>query len=168
MRIIDAHAHLGLDPVFDVDFTEPELVEGQQANGIDITLVQPATVHDLETVRSQHDAVADLTRRYRGRFYGIACPDPHLPEFETEARRCIEELGFVALKLHTFGHAANPVGVNGKRVFGVAQKLGVPVMVHTGVGIPWAAPSLLRPIAEDHTDLKICLLYTSPSPRDRS
>ena len=27
MKIIDAHAHLGYDPVFDVDFTEKELLE---------------------------------------------------------------------------------------------------------------------------------------------
>ncbi len=159
MRIVDAHAHLGLDPVFDVDFTEVELVEGQEANGIHVTLVQPATVHDLQTVRSQHHAVAELAQRYEGRFYGIACPNPHLPEFETEARRCIEELGFVALKLHPFGHAANPLGKHGRQVFELAEELGVPVMSHTGAGIPWAAPSLLRPIAQEHPSLRIVVAH---------
>ncbi|MDO8684920.1 MAG: amidohydrolase family protein [Armatimonadota bacterium] len=159
--IIDAHAHLGYDEVFDVDFPESELIESQETNGIDITLVQPPTVHDLAGLRRHHDTVADLVRRYPGRFYGIACPNPHLPgdEYETESRRCIEELGFVALKLHPFGHAVNPGGKHGRRVFEVAETLGVPVMVHSGAGIPWAAPSLLRPIAVEHPNLKIVLAH---------
>ena len=161
MKVIDAHAHLGLDPVFDDDFQERDLVRSQETNGIDITLVQPPTVHDLAGVRECHNAVADLARRYAGRFYGIACPNPHLPgdEFEMEARRCIEELRFVAVKLHPFGHAVNPVGAHGRRFFEVAERLGVPVMVHTGAGIPWAAPSLLRPVAEDRPNLRIVLAH---------
>ena len=126
-----------------------------------MTLVQPPTVHDLEGVRRFHDGVADLARRYPGRFYGIACPNPHLPgtQYEDEATRCVEELGFVGLKLHPFGHATNPLGTHGLRVFEVGEKLGVPVMVHTGAGIPWAAPSLLRPIADKHPGLKIVVAH---------
>ncbi len=161
MRVIDVHAHLGLDPVFDVDFTEQSLLDAQESNGIDLTLVQPPTVHDLEGVRRCHDAVADLAKRYPGRFRGIACPNPHLPgtQFEDEVRRCVEELGFVGLKLHPFGHATNPLGTHGRRVFGVGKKLGVPVMVHTGPGVPWTLPSLLRPIAEEHPGLKIVVAH---------
>jgi len=161
MRIVDAHAHLGLDPVFDVDFTEQSLLDSQELNGIDVTLVQPPTVHTLEEVRQCHDAVADLARRYPGRFRGIACPNPHLPgtQFEDEVRRCIEELGFVGLKLHPFGHATNPLGTHGRRVFETARKLGVPVMVHTGPGIPWTLPSLLFPIARDNPDLRIVVAH---------
>ncbi|MDH7601719.1 MAG: amidohydrolase family protein [Armatimonadota bacterium] len=161
MRIIDAHAHLGKDPVFDVDFTEESLLEAQESNGINITLVQPPTVHDLEGVRQCHDAIADLSRRFPGRFYGICCPNPHLPgtQFQDEVRRCIEELGFVALKLHPFGHAVNPLGTDGKKVFETASRLGIPVMVHTGPGIPWTLPSLLRPVAEDYPNLKIVVAH---------
>ena len=161
MRIIDSHAHLGFDPVFDVDFTEQSLLDAQESNGIDVTLVQPPTVHDLEGVRRCHDAVADLARRLPGRFRGIACPNPHLrgSQFEDEVRRCVEELGFVGLKLHPFGHATNPLGAHGLRVFEVGEKLGVPVMVHTGPGIPWTLPSLLRPIAEKHPALKIVVAH---------
>ena len=161
MRTIDAHAHLGFDPVFDVDFTEQSLLDSQQSNRIDVTLVQPPTVHDLEGVRRCHDAVADLARRFPGRFRGIACPNPHLPgsQFEDEVRRCAEELGFVGLKLHPFGHATNPLGSHGLRVFEAGERLGVPVMVHTGPGIPWTLPSLLRPIAEAHPELKIVVAH---------
>jgi uncharacterized protein len=161
MKTIDAHAHLGYDEVFDVDFSEAELLGSQKTNGIDVTLVQPPTVHDLAGVQRHHDLVADLCLRHPVRFYGIACPNPHLPEdeYETEVTRCVKELGFVGLKLHPFGHAANPGGRHGRRVFRVAKKLGVPLMIHTGAGIPWAAPSLIRPMAMEHPDLKIILAH---------
>lgn len=159
--IIDAHAHLGFDEIFDDDFTEAALLEYQQQNGIDVTLVQPATVHDLAAVRAQHDVIADLVRRYPGRFYGIANPNPHLPgdAYAREVTRCIAELGFVGIKVHPLAHAVNPLGRHGRRAFALAAELGVPVMVHTGNGLPWAAPSLLAPLAESHPQLNIILAH---------
>jgi predicted TIM-barrel fold metal-dependent hydrolase len=159
--IVDAHAHLGLDEVFDEDFTEAALLASQREHGITATLVQPATVHNLSGVQRQHDAVADLVRRYPGRFYGVANPNPHLPgdEYEREVRRCVEDLGFKALKLHPLAHAVNPTGRHGLRVFDVAVALRIPLIVHTGVGIPWAAPALLEPLATAHPELKIVLAH---------
>ena len=37
VKIVDAHAHLGLDEVFDEDFTAEELIAAQKQCGIDIT-----------------------------------------------------------------------------------------------------------------------------------
>ena len=100
-------------------------------------------------------------RAYPGRFRGLANPNPHLPEqaYAREVRRCVEELHFVGLKVHPFAHAVNPLGQHGRRVFAVAEWLGVPVMVHTGAGIPWAAPSLLAPAAEAHPTLSIVVAH---------
>lgn len=159
--IVDAHAHLGYDFIFDEDFRAEALLEGQEANGIDVTLVQPGTAHDLATVQRYHDAIAELARGHPGHFRGIANPNPHLPgdDYEVEVRRCIEDLGFVGIKMHPTAHAVNPVGKHGRRVFAVAHSLGVPVMVHTGAGIPWSAPSLLGPIAEEYPDLPIVIAH---------
>jgi hypothetical protein len=155
--IIDAHAHLGFDEVFDHDFTEADLVAGQEANGIAASLVQPGTCHALEGVRRQHDAIADLGSRQPGRFFGIANPNPHLParEYDAEVRRCVEGMGFLGVKIHPAAHAMNPLGRAAGHVFALAREMGLPVMVHTGAGIPWAAPSLLGPVAAAHADLKI-------------
>jgi hypothetical protein len=159
--IVDAHAHLGLDEVFDEDFTEAALVDGQKANGIDASLVQPGTCHDLAGVQRQHDAIADAAARHPGRLFGIANPNPHLAdaEYEAEVRRCVERLHFVGLKIHPFGHAVNPLGRHGRRAFALAAGLDIPVIVHTGAGIPWAAPSLLAPVAEAHPDLRIVVAH---------
>ena len=159
--IVDAHAHLGYDEIYDHDFTEAALVEGQARDGIDMTLVQPATVHDEGSARRYHDAIADLAARYPGRFRGIANPNPHLPgdAYERELRRCRDDLGFVGLKLHPAAHAVNPIGRHGRRAFALAEDLGWPVIVHTGAGIPWAAPALLEAISAAQPSLKIVVAH---------
>jgi len=159
--IIDTHAHLGKDKVFDEEFGEEELIEAQKRNGINITIVQPATVNSIEDVKKQHDRIFELCKRYPGRFYGMANPNPHLPEniYEVELRRCISKLKFVGVKLQPFAHAVNPLGHDGRKVFSLAAKLRVPVMVHTGSGIPWSEPSLLHPIAEEYSTVKIIVAH---------
>jgi uncharacterized protein len=159
--IVDAHAHLGHDQVFDVEFTELELLQSQEANGIDVTLVQPASAHDLETVQRYHDAIADLAARHPRRFRGIANPNPHLTgdQYACELDRCVCELGFVGVKLHPTAHALNPLGCAGRTAFELIHALGVPAMVHTGSGIPWAAPSLLGPVARKYPEMPIVVAH---------
>ena len=160
--IVDAHAHLGFDEIFDVDFTAAELLACQQQNEIAVTLVQPAAVHDLPTVQQYHDAIADLARRYPGHYYGIANPNPHLPgdDYAREIRRCINELGFRGIKIHPTAHAVNPLGRHGRRVFEIAAEMHVPVIIHTGAGIPWSAPSLLASAADSDPELPIILAHS--------
>ncbi len=162
MRIIDAHAHLGFDEVFDGLFTREELLDSQQDCGVNTTIVQPATVVGLEGVRVQHDAVAALAAEFPGRFAGMACVNPHLPEaaYFEEARRCIKELGFVGLKLHTQAHAVNPNTSAGRLVFESARELGVPVMIHTGTGLPWAAPAMALPMTREYPTVKVVLAHS--------
>lgn len=159
--IIDVHAHLGLDCVFDEDFTLEEQLEKHAAYGIASTILQPASCHDLPTVRAQHDRIAAAAAAYPGRFYGMANPNPHLPDavYEAEVRRCVEELGFVGIKIHTFAHAVHPAGRDGRQVFSLARKLGVPVMVHTGAGIPFANPTNLIGVARDYPDVHIVMAH---------
>lgn len=159
--IIDVHSHLGWDEIFDEDFTARDLIEAQRLHGIDITIVQPSLVHDLKSVQKLHDNIAELCRAYPSRFYGMANPNPHLPgdEYEQELKRCVWELGFVGVKIHTLAHAVNPAGRHGRRVLDLADELGIPVMVHTGAGIPWAAPSLLAPLAEAHPKVKVVVAH---------
>lgn len=161
MAIVDVHAHLGQDQIFEHEFTREALLAGQAANGIDATLVQPASVVDLATVRAQHDAVAELAGEHPGRIFGMACPNPRLPEgdYFGEVRRCVRELGFVGLKLHTLAHAVNPGSGAGRRAFEAARAFGVPLMIHTGAGLPWAAPGLALPAARDYPDVRVVLAH---------
>ena len=160
--IIDVHAHLGLDRTFDELFTEAELWEKVEKYNVDITILQPGTVHTVAEVIDQHDVIADLCRRHPGKFVGMANPNPHLraAEYEKELTRCVEELGFVGVKIHPAAHGVNPSGKDGLHVFEVARGLNIPVMVHTGTGIPFACPAVAIPIAEQFPDVPIVLAHS--------
>jgi predicted TIM-barrel fold metal-dependent hydrolase len=160
--IIDVHAHLGYDCVFEEDFTAEELLIAQEENGIDITIVQPGTAVDLATVQQQHDDIAELCARHAGRFYGMANPNPHLPsdQYRSELARCVRDLGFVGVKIHPLAHALATNSQPGRLVFEAARELGIPVAVHTGPGVPFALPSLVWPMARQFPDLSIAMFHS--------
>jgi uncharacterized protein len=162
MPVVDVHAHLGEDQIFEYEFTREDLLHGQLGNGVAATIVQPASVADLGTVRAQHDAIAGLAAEFPGRFFGMAGPNPRLPEADYfgEVRRCVRELGFVGLKLHTLAHATSPISRAGRRAFEAARALGVPLMIHTGSGIPWAAPALITGMAREFADVRIVMAHS--------
>lgn len=159
--IIDVHAHVGNDCVFDEVFTIEEQLDKHREYLISKTIVQPGSCHDIDSVREQHNTISQMGLQYPGQYYGMANPSPHLPDivYEREVRRCIEELGFVGIKIHTAAHAVNPNGSAGRKVFMLAKKLVVPVMVHTGAGIPFANPSNLIQTAQDFTEVNIIMAH---------
>lgn len=159
--IIDVHSHLGWDYVFDEAFTKEEQLTKHKQFAVTQTILQPASCHDLESVREQHNAIAAMTIEFPGEFYGMSNPNPHLRDdlYEDEVRRCIEQLGFVGIKLHTFAHAVHPASRDGLKVFKLARKLNVPVMIHTGAGIPFANPSNLIPVAEEFSDVNMVIAH---------
>jgi predicted TIM-barrel fold metal-dependent hydrolase len=156
--IIDAHSHLGWSNIFSLGVTESQLLETMTANEIDAGLVMPAAGSDPKTT---HDLISDLCGRYPGRFFGIASMTPLTGTeiYREEATRCIRELGFKAIKLHPLAHAVSPVFPVADIVFEMAQELGVPVMVHTGTGAPFALPSLLIRRARQFPSLTIVLAH---------
>jgi uncharacterized protein len=162
MRIIDVHTHLGFDPVFDVDFTREELAEELTSKGVDALVTQPGTALDIDQARAQHDAIAAFATDFPGRVYGMANPSPHLATntYRAELARCVRELGFVGVKINTFAHSVGVGLTSGRRVLDAARELGIPVMIHTGAGAPWALPTNLLPIAREYSDLKIVMAHS--------
>ncbi len=159
--IIDVHVHLGWDYTFDEDFTREELLEKMHLYDVDVQIVQPGTCHTLAQVQAQHDAIARLCREYPGRFYGMANPSPHLSEgeYRAEIARCVGELGFVGIKLHPLAHGVSPASQAGRRAFAAAREHGVPLMVHTGAGTPFAGPVQLISLAQEYADVKIIMAH---------
>jgi predicted TIM-barrel fold metal-dependent hydrolase len=147
--LIDAHQHLGDCRVFDMDVPEGELLAAAERHGLDRMLVMPFPgARDPVAV---HDRIARMSEATAGRVRGIVNLSPHQEHaaFAAEAERCVSGLGFVALKLHTLGHAVEPSSADGRIVFAEAARLGVPVMVHTGgAGWPFASPSHVLPLAQ--------------------
>jgi predicted TIM-barrel fold metal-dependent hydrolase len=160
--IIDVHSHLGWDHTFDREFTEAALLRKHEDCGVDTSIVQPGTCHDLPGVRQQHDAIARLAQAHPGQFYGMANPSPHLPaeEYEAELDRCVRDLGFLAVKLHPLAHGCAPGSRDGRKVFQRANEIGIPVMVHTGPGIPFANPANIIPLSQEFPRLRIILAHS--------
>ncbi len=114
-----------------------------QIYGIDGGLVQPSLPRPyIEDTRAIHDRIHRFTLDTRRRWWGMASIEPHFhsDDYDAEAERCVKELNFVGIKLTPIGHACNPSSRDGMHVFEVCRGLDVPLMIHTGNGIPFADP----------------------------
>lgn len=158
-KIIDTHAHLGECCVFGMVSTEEDIIRRMDENGVDATIVQPYP--GAKDFLKQHDEIATLCKKYPGRFFGLASLSPHIgrDRYQREVERCIKELGFVGVKLHTIGHGVNPLSEDGDLVFETAHDFGIPAMVHTGAGIPFSLPALCIPAAQKYPGLNIILAH---------
>lgn len=160
--IIDSHVHLGQDVVFDEVQTEQELLYWHQRCGIDGAIIQPFIPRPyIEDTAAIHNRIAAFCRSQQAAYFGMVSINPHLrpDDFFTEATRCVEELGFVAIKLTPIAHAAHPASEDGRRVFEAAARLNVPIMVHTGAGIPFADPAALFDVAAEYRTVPIILAH---------
>jgi uncharacterized protein len=160
MPIIDSHCHLGSCTVFDLDVSEEALLKAMDANRIDAAIVQPfpGAPHPAEV----HDRIAELAAKHPGRFFGLASVNPHSDEqsYRAEVRRCVRQLGFVGVKLHTIGHSVGPFSRAARLVFTTARELGVAVDIHTGPGVPFGLPSLFMPLAKEFADVPLVLAHS--------
>lgn len=160
--IVDAHAHLGEDVVFDEVCTEEELIEWHDRYGVAQMIVQPFIPRSyLEAHRAIHDRIAALCRTYPGRVYGMASIHPHFSraDYMAEAERCVREMGFVGLKMTPIAHAVRPDSKDGRMVFDAARALDVPLMIHTGSGAPFADPAGLEGVLPDYPDVPVILAH---------
>ena len=159
MKIIDSHTHLGECQIYGGVVTENDLISRMDANKVGVSIVQPFP-GELKPERC-HDRIAELARQHPGRFFGMVHMNPHLGRevYGREAIRCLRDLKFVALKIHTAGHAVFPNSSIASMVAEVAQDHGVPVMIHTGSGVPFALPSLVIPLAKSFPSVTFILAH---------
>ncbi|MGA8100630.1 MAG: amidohydrolase family protein, partial [Candidatus Acidiferrales bacterium] len=113
VRVVDAHAHLGGCCVFGITTTEEDLMRRIEESEIDVTIVQPYP-GNKQPIKA-HDQIAELCAKYPGRFLGLASLSPHgdHDSYTREVERCVRDLKFVGLKLHTIGHGVSPLSEDG-------------------------------------------------------
>jgi predicted TIM-barrel fold metal-dependent hydrolase len=160
--IIDAHCHLGTDVVFDMETNEQDLLECCRSNGIDGGIVQPFIGRPyISETKKIHNRIKNLCLENSNRFWGMASINPHFTarDYDEEAERCICDLGFVGIKITPIAHAVNMDSKDSFHVFEVAKKLNVPVMVHTGMGIPFSDPAALYPPVKKFGDVSIVIAH---------
>jgi len=160
--IIDVHAHLGHDYVFDEEQNEQELLDVYKENRIDRAIIQPFICRPyIEDTINAHNRIFKLCKNHPGRFWGMISIQPHFrPEdYKKEAKRCARQLGFVGIKIATIAHAVNPSGKDGFHVFEVAKMLNLPVMIHTGIGTPFADPISAWKVIETFSEVKTVIAH---------
>jgi len=160
MVIVDVHGHLGPCTVFDISAPEDEVIRTMDENGIDVAILQPYP--GAPDAIAVHNEIAELAKKHPGRIFGVCSVNPRFlgkEKYFAEVERCIKDLGFLGVKLHTVGHAVSPVSEIGGWVFEAADKFGVPIQVHTGTGIPFALASACIPRAMQYPDLPIVIVH---------
>ena len=162
--IIDVHAHLGTDVVFDEQMDEEGLNSAYEAHGIDGAIVQPYLPRIyMEDHMEIHDRIHRMTQNIgTGRkYWGMASINPHFrPEdYDREAQRCINDLGFVAIKITPIGHATHPSSKDAMHVWEICRSLGVPLMIHTGAGVPFSDPISVEKALESFPDVPCILAH---------
>lgn len=160
--IIDAHAHLGHDYVFDEESSEQELIRYYDKYKVDGAIIQPFINRPyIKDTRQIHNRIFKFCSRFSGRFWGMASINPHFSpgDYEKEAKRCVKELGFVGVKITPIAHAVHPASRDGIHAFEVARELGIPMMVHTGSGAPFADPISLVEVLQSFRDVKTILAH---------
>lgn len=159
MRIIDAHMHLGEDLMFNTDDSEEVLLKMMDANGIDALVLQPGIV--ARDQRRAHERIRDFAARYPGRVFGLACFSPYMDEdaYEKSLRWAVKELGFKGVKIHPNAFCMAPSHPAAEKIFRLASEFDIPVMIHTGNGLPNALPSLCVPVARKYSRVRIVLAH---------
>lgn len=157
--VVDIHAHLGRSHSTGVVTTARDLLAVIDAYELNAAMVMPQPTDPAAF--ALHADIAALGKQYPGTVFGIVLLDPRQPEatYQATAERLVVGEGFVALKLHTFGHDIAPDDEVSEKVFRVARRLGRPVMVHTGLGGPHTLPDRVRPVARAFSDVPIVLCH---------
>ena len=132
LAVVDAHAHLGPFPMIHAPFADAAgLLASMDRIGIRLTCVSSSYAICAD-YRRGNDEVAAVVRTHPDRFAGYAVINPHYPEdIERELTRCLDGLGFWAVKLHPAIHQYPPDGPAYHRVYAWMNERGGVVLSHT-------------------------------------
>ena len=155
--IIDSHCHVGMCRVFGAQQDVNQLFLSMERHGVDRAIVQPfpGSMNPTE----DHSLIGRMDHK---KIRGIASMSPHrdAAEYRAEIQRCAQELGFVGVKLHTIGHSISPLSPDARLVFETAADLSIPVMIHTGPGVPFAEPAAWIPLSREFSDTKVVFAHS--------
>ncbi|MDD5018147.1 MAG: amidohydrolase family protein [Eubacteriales bacterium] len=162
--IIDSHAHIGDDVVFDEIITEEDLLSVYSEYDVSGAIIQPMITRPyIEEVQNAHDRIFEFLQNNKDRkYWGMISMNPLFrdEDFLKECKRCKNDLGFVGIKIATQAYGVSPAKRNGFRVFEVADELNLPVMIHTGSGMPMSDPVQILPAARNFPKVNIIIAHS--------
>jgi uncharacterized protein len=159
LRIFDTHTHVGRGLHHGRRYSADQLLAAMDEFGVDRSLVIPFPV--VEDTRAAHDEIGRAVKTHPARLVGAACVYPYVgrDKYRDEVKRCVEELGFRALKLQPQFQPLDPLLEVGDFVYETAVEFDLPLIIHTGSGVPYALPSLYVIPARRFPEAKIVLAH---------
>lgn len=112
-----------------------------------------------------NDEVADYANKHDDKVVGFASVNPNEARAEKELRRCIKKLGLKGLKLGPIYQNFNPASRTAMKIFGLAEKLEIPIVIHQGTTfvragpLKYANPVQLEDAAIKFPDLKMVIAH---------
>jgi len=158
-RIFDAHGHLGLwEPVYCPVGTIDETIAS-----MDRFNIEKFAISDFLAIGSDYHGgntrVGEAVKKYPDRITGYAVYNPNYEsKMEDEMKRCFDELGMTAIKLHCGTHSASVEDRRYRKAFAFANERHAPVLVH---GSPSAG--FLRELLSVHPNLHFILAHVGGS-----
>jgi predicted TIM-barrel fold metal-dependent hydrolase len=165
--VVNGHHHLGnedgeTDRTFEWSESVEQVIDAMNESQVDATILQPLGGETDESVSEVHDQIYKASQDYPGRIFGTAAVNPHLgTEFvHEEVTRCVQELDFKFVKLHTLAWGVDPTSDIAYDVYDACVENDVPVMVHTGPhGMPFSVPGMYMDPADDYPELDIIFAH---------
>ena len=131
--VIDCHAHLNHRSRATWEEDDRKLIEAADKLGIDqlcCSILTPKRPTTAAGFCECNQWTAEGMRRFPGRVLGYCYVDPGCgPEALDEIRRCIEDRGFIGVKLYNEHVCTEPVVYP---IVELAIELGVPILHHAG------------------------------------
>ncbi len=117
--------------------------------------------------KSENEWVANLAKNHSDLFIPFFAVDPNKGKLASrEIQDAVSKFGIRGLKIHPYVAEMYPNDKRAYPVYEEAQKLGIPILFHSGPGpvgtaIKWAHPDYFDDVALDFPDLKIILAHFS-------
>jgi predicted TIM-barrel fold metal-dependent hydrolase len=155
-RVVDGHGHLGYYHNTRIIPTDAEAM----IRVMDRVGVEKICVSSFLSIgpdcKAGNDMVADAINKSPDRFIGYGVVNPNRPqEIDSELRRCFENLGMRAIKLHPVTHQVPIDGSAYQRVFDFAANQHLPILSHD-----WGKPAFLDRLASDYPDISFIIAHT--------
>jgi predicted TIM-barrel fold metal-dependent hydrolase len=137
-----------------------QLLMSMEKAHVDRSVVIPFPV--IENCVTAHDLIGKAVRKNADRLVGCVYVYPltDARNFRLEVRRCVEEYGFRAIKYQPQYQPLNLLSPASDYFFETALEFKLPVICHTGPGVPAALPSLFMMPAKKFPDLPIILAHS--------
>ena len=132
-KVIDVHEHLSHHSRADWQESDRRFIDNCEKLGIDqvwCSILTPRRPATPDGFRECNQWVYDAMRRFPGRVSGYAFVNPgFVPEALSEVRRCVEDRGFIGIKLYNDYLVSEPVACP---LIELSIELRVPILHHAG------------------------------------